>query len=184
MAFSNEQHRNRYAADPAYRKRKLAANRTWRMAHRDELNAEWSEKWRTDEAFRQARKAAAWARRLAKYGLTPAAYERMLSEQNGLCALCHRRPARRLVVDHCHATKQVRRLLCDNCNSGLGFFDDNAERMRMAGGYIDRAKGIREARFNIRVVIPTARFEVRLGAPRRRGGRRPKPTASTRPRAR
>jgi Recombination endonuclease VII len=173
MAFSNKQHRNRYATDPAHRTEKLAANRTWRMAHRDELNAEWSEKWHTDEEFREARKAAARLRRLRKYGLTPADYERLLREQDGLCAFCHRRPARGLVVDHCHATNKVRGLLCDKCNSGLGFFEDDAERMRTGAGYIDRAKGIREARFNITAVIPTARFEVRLNAPRRRrAGRR------------
>jgi hypothetical protein len=173
MAFTNEQHRNRYANDPAHRARKLAANRTWRMAHRDELNAEWSEKWRSDETFRASRKAAAWVRRLRKYRLTPADYERMLREQDGLCALCHRRPARGLVVDHCHATNRVRGLLCDKCNSGLGFFDDDAERMRTGAGYVDRANGVREARLNIRAVIPTAAFAVTLNAPRqRRRGRR------------
>jgi recombination endonuclease VII len=168
MAFTNEQHRNRYANDPAHRAHKLAANRRWRMARRDVLNAEWSEKWRTDAAFRESRKAAAWAQRLRKYGLTPADYERMLREQDGLCALCHRRPARGLVVDHCHATSRVRGLLCDKCNSGLGFFDDDAERMRTGAGYVDRANGIREARFNIRAVIPTAAFAVTLNAPRQR----------------
>jgi hypothetical protein len=179
MAFTNKQHRDRYANDPAHRARKLAANRTWRMAHRDELNAEWSEKWRTDEAFRTARKGAAWARRLRKYGLTPADYERMLREQNGLCALCHRRSERRLVVDHDHDTNQVRRLLCYKCNSGLGFFDDDAERMRKGAGYVERAKGIREARLNITAVIPTARFAVTLNAPRQEVRTRMQPSAST-----
>jgi hypothetical protein len=178
MAFSNKQHRDRYASDPAHRARKLAANRTWRMAHRDELNAEWSEKWHTDEAFRAAHKRAAWLRRLAKYGLTQAEYERMLREQNGLCAFCHRRPARGLVIDHDHATNRVRGLLCDKCNSGLGFFDDDAERMRTAAGYIDRANGIREARFNIRAVIPTARFAVTLNAPRQEVRTRMEPPAT------
>jgi len=178
MAFSNEQHRNRYANDPAHRTDKLAANHSWRMAHRDELNAEWSEKWRTDEAFREARKAAARIRRLAKYGLTQADYERMLREQNGMCLFCHRRPARGLVVDHDHATNRVRGLLCDNCNSGLGFFEDDAARMRTGADYIDRANGIREARLNITAVIPTAKFEVRLNAPQPRASRDAPPTIS------
>jgi hypothetical protein len=171
MAFSNEQHRNRYATDPAHRADKLAANRSWRTAHRDELNAEWSEKWRNDEAFREARKAAARIRRLAKYGLTQADYERMLREQKGMCLFCHRRPARGLVVDHDHATNRVRGLLCDKCNSGLGFFEDDAARMRTGADYIDRANGIREARLNITAVIPTARFEVTLNAPQPRASR-------------
>jgi len=69
----------------------------------------------------------------------------------------------------------VRGLLCDKCNSGLGFFDDDAERMRTAAGYIDRANGIREARLNIIAVIPTARFDVTLHAPLQPGGGRAPP---------
>jgi recombination endonuclease VII len=159
MAFTNEQHRERYAQDEEHRKQKLADNRAWRTAHRDALNAAWSEKWRTDAAFRE-RKAA--ARRLSKYGLDAQTYERMLAEQNGVCAYCHK-PARRLVVDHCHVTGVVRALLCDRCNMGSGHFGDEPEPMRRAADNIERSRGVREANLRIVARIPTAAFKLAFG---------------------
>jgi hypothetical protein len=165
MAFTNEQHRERYAQDEAHRKRKLADNRAWRTEHRDALNAAWSEKWRTDAAFRE-RKAA--ARRLRKYGLDAEGYERMLDEQGGLCAYCHK-PARRLVVDHCHATGVVRALLCDRCNMGVGHLEDDPDRMRRAIDRIERSRGIREANLRIVARIPTAAFKLTFADTREKG---------------
>jgi hypothetical protein len=37
--------------------------------------------------------------------------------------------------------KQVRRLLCDNCNTGLGLFGDDPGRLRTAADYLERARG-------------------------------------------
>jgi hypothetical protein len=139
MAFTNEQHRQRYADDEEHRTRKLAANKVWRTEHSEELNAAWSERWRSDPAFRASKQAQ---RRLRKYGLTTERYERMVAEQNGLCAVCKLEPLRGLCIDHDHRTKEVRGLLCDNCNSAIGFFADDSRRMRVAGDYVDRANGV------------------------------------------
>lgn len=70
-----------------------------------------------------------------KYGMTPAEYEAMRTEQGGRCAICHQE--RELVVDHCHAAKRVRKLLCDDCNRGIGCFRDDPERLRQAADYLD-----------------------------------------------
>ena len=118
MAFTNEQHRRRYADDKEHRARKLADNKVWRTEHSKELNAAWSERWRTDPEFRASKQAQ---RRLRKYGLTPEQYQRMVDESNGLCMICKRAPARGLCIDHDHRTKKVRGLPCSNCNSGIGF---------------------------------------------------------------
>lgn len=88
-----------------------------------------------------------------QYGLTPEEYNEFFDSQNGLCAICHRpydekkRPAhlrdfqpkanRKLSVDHCHETGKVRGLLCQRCNTGLGFFSDNLELMRSAVQYLE-----------------------------------------------
>jgi hypothetical protein len=89
----------------------------------------------------------------------------MLREQAGLCAICRRRPARHLCIDHCHATLIVRGLLCDACNRGLGSFGDDAARMRRAGDYIDGARGVRAARLHIVVPVTTALFVATLVPP-------------------
>ena len=160
MAFTNEQHRERYAQDEEHRKRKLADNRAWRTEHRDALNAAWHEKWRTDPAFREGKVSA---RRLKKYGLDAQTYQRMLDEQGGVCMYCRRPPTRRLCVDHCHATGVVRALLCDRCNMGVGHLGDDPERMRRAADRIEQSRGIREANLRIVAKIPTATFKLTFG---------------------
>lgn len=78
----------------------------------------------------------------ARYGLTEEAFEALLEQQGGVCALCRRlpepssvgRPA--LVVDHDHATGRVRGLLCDSCNSALGKLGDDEAGLRRALEYV------------------------------------------------
>jgi hypothetical protein len=143
MAFSNEEHRRRYAEDPEYRARKLAENRAWRTEHREKLNAQWFERWTTDAEFREGRRARY---RLKTYGLGADDYQRMLAEQNGVCAVCKLNSRRELYVDHCHATRKVRGLLCNKCNTGIGMFDDDPDRMRAGAAYVERARGVVGAR--------------------------------------
>ncbi|MGL4178298.1 MAG: endonuclease VII domain-containing protein [Dermatophilaceae bacterium] len=51
------------------------------------------------------------------YGLRPGQYQELLLFQQGRCYICQRRPgAKRLAVDHDHATGEVRGLLCRGCN--------------------------------------------------------------------
>lgn len=53
-----------------------------------------------------------------KYGITLEEYNRMYAEQAGKCFICHNK--KKLVVDHCHKTGEVRKLLCHECNTILG----------------------------------------------------------------
>ena len=66
--------------------------------------------------------AASRAFQLMKnFGLTPEAYDVMLLAQSGVCACCGRgQGAKRLHVDHDHATGRVRKLLCARCNTAIG----------------------------------------------------------------
>jgi Recombination endonuclease VII len=69
-----------------------------------------------------------------RYGIGEEDVQRMLEEQNGLCAVCERQPAEH--VDHCHETKKVRGLLCFNCNGALGRFEDDVEILQRAVDYL------------------------------------------------
>lgn len=74
-------------------------------------------------------------RLLSKYGLTPEDYRELLAAQNGKCAICQQE-AKHYAVDHDHVTGQVRGLLCDTCNVGLGHFRDDVGRLMSAAAYL------------------------------------------------
>lgn len=69
------------------------------------------------------------------YGMSLEEYEKRVVEQEGRCAICVE-PAEKLVVDHCHRKGSVRKLLCGGCNTGLGMFQDDPERMAKAIAYL------------------------------------------------
>jgi hypothetical protein len=78
-----------------------------------------------------------------EFGLTPADYERMLVEQNGVCAICRRANRGKfsknpLGVDHCHKTGRVRGLLCHQCNFAIGHAGDDPMVLRAAADYLEK----------------------------------------------
>lgn len=64
----------------------------------------------------------------------------MLVDQNGACAICGgvNKDGRKLFVDHDHATGQVRGLLCNLCNRGIGNMRDSIKLLRAAADYLER----------------------------------------------
>ena len=83
-----------------------------------------------------------------KYKITLDIYNQVLEKQNGVCAICKGTWSRPLVVDHDHdccpgeytCGNCLRALLCNNCNSGLGWFKHNPEIMKAAIKYILKIK--------------------------------------------
>lgn len=78
---------------------------------------------------------------LRRYGITPEELEQRIADQGGRCFLCGHIPngvksASRLTVDHDHRTGQVRKLLCNGCNRGLGYLQDDPDLMERAAAYI------------------------------------------------
>lgn len=55
--------------------------------------------------------------------------------QAGRCAICGE-PMRRPYLDHDHDTGAIRGVLCPSCNTGLGYFRDEAERLEAAAAYL------------------------------------------------
>lgn len=72
-----------------------------------------------------------------KYGLTLADYNAMLAAQDMACAICGQRSDKPLHVDHDHETGEVRGLLCNSCNTGLGFFKDRIRLLAAAIVYLE-----------------------------------------------
>lgn len=77
--------------------------------------------------------------RVRRYpGLTVGALTSMYQGQGGRCAICRcERPLVEMNIDHCHDTKQIRGILCPNCNTGIGRFGDSAAMLRRAVAYLE-----------------------------------------------
>lgn len=71
-----------------------------------------------------------------KFGITKAEYEEKLAGQDGKCAICICTSDKRLAVDHCHETGQIRSLLCYKCNTMLGNANDRPEILEKAAEYL------------------------------------------------
>jgi len=73
-----------------------------------------------------------------KYGITLEEKRQMYDEQNGKCGICEEDMlvAKDCHLDHNHKTGKIRGILCDTCNRGLGYFQDNPEFLQKAAEYI------------------------------------------------
>lgn len=74
-----------------------------------------------------------WKERERKYGLTQEEIELLSLEQGHVCAICLDTWE---VVDHDHKTGEVRALLCSACNTALGLFGDDIDRILSAAAYL------------------------------------------------
>lgn len=68
--------------------------------------------------------------RAKRYGLT---IEQVIQFETAVCNICGEGP---VVIDHCHTLGNVRGALCQNCNSGLGFFRDRPDLLDKAIDYL------------------------------------------------
>lgn len=120
-----------------------ASSNAWYHANKEKARAT-NRKWRAKNLKRNLAKQrdyGLWHR----YRLTPEAYDKLLADQDGKCALCQRvAPSKkRLNVDHDHKCcpgretcgKCIRGLLCNRCNNALGVVEDRLDRVAT---YVDR----------------------------------------------
>jgi len=76
----------------------------------------------------------------------------MLEEQKHECAICNKhigfqgqtkkgdKGYHAAVLDHCHTTGKVRKLLCSACNLSIGQFNDSIETLQSAINYLKSFK--------------------------------------------
>jgi hypothetical protein len=72
-----------------------------------------------------------------RYNLTIEDYDNMVTQQNGLCLICEKSLPEYPHIDHCHKTDVVRGILCPNCNTSLGKFNDDPKLLRRAADYLE-----------------------------------------------
>lgn len=71
------------------------------------------------------------------YNMSLEEYDELLIKQNYCCSICKNPPDKKpLGVDHCHTTGKVRGLLCNSCNSTIGFCKDNITVLQNAIEYL------------------------------------------------
>jgi ferric-dicitrate binding protein FerR (iron transport regulator) len=129
----------------------------WRSRNPEKAKAR-AKAWREqnpekDKAFKKASKlkhcekikVARKRRVLAKwYGITLEGFGSMLASQGGACACCGALDPGRsgdFHVDHDHDTGEVRGLLCNRCNLGIGMLGDSLAGIEKAHRYLMTGRG-------------------------------------------
>lgn len=109
-----------------WRKNNKEKYKKWREKNKEKIRENQRKYYRNDKKkYRENR-----IKNL--FGITLKDYNEMLKKQNGRCAICGTKKVgrnqynnRSLGIDHDHKTGKIRGLLCNNCNTTLGFLKDN-----------------------------------------------------------
>lgn len=111
---------------------RYATEKSFREKRSQHFSKYYAEKYPTLQEQKNASKF------LAMYGITREQFAEMSTLQGDLCKICQKPPSgkTRLSVDHDHKTRKIRGLLCDNCNKGLGVFQDNPDLLAAAIEYL------------------------------------------------
>ncbi len=124
-------------------KHRIAA-KAYRLAHPEQIRALAKVRWQRRKADPVQREHSRlrlkeWNRqhRFAQYGMTEAEYWERVARQEGQCVIC-RRTNKLLVIDHDHATNQVRDLLCARCNTIVGYLESARPLIETAEQYLAR----------------------------------------------
>ena len=80
----------------------------------------------------------------SKFGITQAEFDELLESVGGACQICGRtegaskwcKKEGHLAIDHVHTTGEMRGILCDSCNPGIGFFKDDPDLLEKAAAYL------------------------------------------------
>ena len=84
------------------------------------------------------------------YALPPGAYDMLLHIQQYRCALCGDAfgvgPKLSPAVDHDHSTGVIRGIIHQECNRGIGHFEDNPVKLERAATYLRTARTVFNAR--------------------------------------
>jgi len=79
---------------------------------------------------------------ISNYSITLEMYNKMLISQDNKCLICNKDSEllpKMLAVDHDHKTGKIRGLLCIQCNTGIGSFQDDSNLLKKAISYLEES---------------------------------------------
>jgi len=95
--------------------------------------------------LRRSKKLVAREKYLQRvYGISLDQYQDLLKKQSGKCAICgkpDKEAYKGLHVDHNHATREIRGLLCAYCNHRVVGRNRDSNLLRRVADYIDQGTG-------------------------------------------
>lgn len=112
-----------YAREKAHR---------WRLENPDRVIA-YRKKNRRKSYLQEAKR---------KYGLEPEEFHRMMSSQKEQCATCKKDfnwgdKQTKPHIDHCHKSGVIRGILCNKCNTTLGWLSDQPDTLKRMAEYLE-----------------------------------------------
>jgi Recombination endonuclease VII len=138
VSYQSEWSKKQYAENPEFREKSRASCSAYQQSHKEEISAQRRRKRQEPETREKNRvRSRRWLLK-TQYGMTLEDYDAMLARQGGVCKICRRKPKpeKILAVDHNHATKRVRDLLCNGCNSMLGHSGDDPDILMEGAHYL------------------------------------------------
>lgn len=135
----------------AYKAMQKKSSHKWYLKNK-ETSKENSKSWHKRNLERSRKYKADWARKnrekkgrawelKSDFGITLDDYNKLFIKQNGNCAICGINQSQlksKLAVDHCHKTGRIRGLLCFNCNTNLGKWNDDIVILKRALNYLSK----------------------------------------------
>lgn len=123
------------------RKGRNAVVLRWRQHNRDKVS-QYKQEYQARPANKDRHRKYLLKR---VYGITEDEYYAMVTAQLGCCGICSQRSDQRLHIDHDHQTGVVRQLLCNRCNTLVGFIEKSAAGVvQTALAYIEKYKPLLE----------------------------------------
>jgi hypothetical protein len=122
--------------------------KAWRVAYPEKIH-DANREWKASHMKRHLANCKTWRDRhpeknrnhqyLRLYGISLEDYDKILTQQEGVCACCGKPDFIRLHVDHDHKTGKVRGLLCHICNQKvLPTLEIYGDRLQLGIEYLAR----------------------------------------------
>ncbi len=138
--------REKYKNDLDYRAKRIENSKKWKQSNLRVARKKARQYYKNKTADRKKEETKKnWEKILKnKYNLSLEQYQRLIDKQNNLCKLCNKTLLKvrgkmlSPVVDHDHATNEIRGILCCRCNVSVGALGDSIKSFERILKYLKR----------------------------------------------